>query len=238
MVNFVFYAVAIVYKISYSGNSFTDLKIVLLQGKETVMSHLEKLLTHADYLKKKLPANEASFQAQTDSFSCLLASPGKEDAHILSAGDILKLYLSLADDAPAARDGLLPESFYRTCRFCSPEGYSCPDPEDLPHLMEHFSSQIYFSRHTLHPIELAAMACKRFLDISPFPGKNQELSLLILNYLLLRAGYPEITVPDEAKEEYHKALASSRSVFDMVPFSEFVAERVCEKLESLSQREY
>ena len=45
---------------------------------------------------------------------------------------------------------------------------SPPAPDEVPHLMAHLVDQLSSSRTTLHPIELAAMAHKRLVDIHPF----------------------------------------------------------------------
>ena len=47
-----------------------------------------------------------------------------------------------------------------------------PGTEYVPRLMAHLTDQILSSRSTLHPIELAAMAHKRLVDIHPFIDGN------------------------------------------------------------------
>ena len=42
----------------------------------------------------------------------------------------------------------------------------------FPRLMAHLTDQILSSQSTLHPIELAAMAHKRLVDIHPFIDGN------------------------------------------------------------------
>lgn len=58
---------------------------------------------------------------------------------------------------------------YRSVQvYISGTEYIPPSPEDVPHLMKHLADQIHSSRSALHPVELAAMAHKRLVDIHPF----------------------------------------------------------------------
>ena len=62
---------------------------------------------------------------------------------------------------------------YRSIQvFISGTEYVPPAPDEIPRLMTHLSDQILSSRSTLHPIELAAMAHKRLVDIHPFINGN------------------------------------------------------------------
>lgn len=62
---------------------------------------------------------------------------------------------------------------YRTIQvYISGTQYLPPAPDDVPRLMKHLTDQIHFSQTTLHPVELAAMAHKRFVDIHPFIDGN------------------------------------------------------------------
>lgn len=79
-------------------------------------------------------------------------------------------------------------------------------PEDLPHLMSHYISQVTISGYSLHPIEVAAMAYKRFLDIYPFENYNEETAISIAGFLLQRAGYYFTGFPASLMDEYKKAI--------------------------------
>ena len=62
---------------------------------------------------------------------------------------------------------------YRSIQvYISGTEYIPPSAEDIPQLMKHLTDQIHSSRSTLHPIELAAMAHKRLVDIHPFVDGN------------------------------------------------------------------
>lgn len=79
-------------------------------------------------------------------------------------------------------------------------------PKDLPHLMNHYISQVTISSYSLHPIEVAAMAYKRFLDIYPFEHYNEETAIAIAGFLLQRTGYYFNGFPNFLMDEYKKAI--------------------------------
>jgi Fic family protein len=110
--------------------------------------------------------------------------------------------------------------------------YQPASPEDIERLMSHLADQIRFSRSTLHPIELAAMAYKRFIDIAPFSKGNEEKAEQLMNLILVRCGYSPVTMPSPSSspdqyKEYIEALTASRQTNDMEPFSKFIAGLVC-----------
>lgn len=84
-------------------------------------------------------------------------------------------------------------------------------PEDLPHLMNHYISQVTISGYSLHPIEVAAMAYKRFLDIYPFEHHNEETAVSIAGFLLQKAGYYFNGFPAPLKDAYMKSIQQAQS---------------------------
>lgn len=102
-------------------------------------------------------------------------------------------------------------------------GFPAAAPEDLPHLMRHFSDQILSSRFTLHPIELAAMGLKRLIDISPFESGNEGTAVLLAALILVNAGFPPFFITDENRASVKEALAVSRKTCDIEPLCLLVA---------------
>lgn len=118
---------------------------------------------------------------------------------------------------------------YRTIQGTVPgTQYIPPSPEEVPHLMKHFADQIRSSRSTLHPIELAAMAHKRLVDIHPFAEGNGRTARLLMNLILVNSGYGIVPVPLVRGNDYINALSASRQLNDMEPFSMLIAECVIE----------
>lgn len=118
---------------------------------------------------------------------------------------------------------------YRSIQvYISGTEYVPPAPDEIPHLMTHLSDQILSSRSTLHPIELAAMAHKRLVDIHPFIDGNGRTARLLMNLILVNAGYGVVSVPPVWRNDYINALSTSRQLNDMDPFSKLIAECVIE----------
>ena len=118
---------------------------------------------------------------------------------------------------------------YRTIQaYISGTEYIAPSPEDVPQLMKHLANQIRSSRSTLHPIELAAMAHKRLVDIHPFVDGNGRTARLLMNLILVNAGYGVVSIPPIWRNDYINALSASRWSNDMEPLSELIAECVIE----------
>jgi len=112
--------------------------------------------------------------------------------------------------------------------YISGTDYIPPSPGDVPRLMKHMVDQIRSSRATLHPIELAAMAHKRLVDIHPFVDGNGRTARLLMNLILVNAGYGVVSIPPVWRNEYINALSASRRLNDMEPFSKLIAECVIE----------
>ena len=58
----------------------------------------------------------------------------------------------------------------------------------------------------LNPIELATLFHYRFIRIHPFEDGNGRVARLLVNYILLRHGYPMIIIKTEDKSAYLDAL--------------------------------
>ena len=126
--------------------------------------------------------------------------------------------------------GTPPADSYRTGMSAIDDyGYQPPHPEDVPRLTGHLADQIRSSKSSLHPIELAAMAGKRLIDIQPFTSANEETAFLLMNRILVSEGYRPITIGTERREAYQQALTISRKEYDMEPFSRLIAECILDE---------
>ncbi len=112
--------------------------------------------------------------------------------------------------------------------YISGTEYVPPAPDEISRLMKHLADQIHFSRSTLHPIELAAMAHKRLVDIHPFTDGNGRTARLLMNLILVHTGYGVVSIPPIWQNDYINALSASRQLNDMEPFSKLIAECVIE----------
>lgn len=63
---------------------------------------------------------------------------------------------------------------------------------------------------TLHPLEYAARAHLRFVSIHPFRDGNGRTGRLIMNLLLLGAGYPIVVISNQVRKAYIDAIADAQ----------------------------
>ena len=52
----------------------------------------------------------------------------------------------------------------------------------------------------LHPIELAALAHYRLVALHPFYDGNGRTCRLLMNFILMQAGFPAVTIRKEQKQ--------------------------------------
>jgi Fic family protein len=81
----------------------------------------------------------------------------------------------------------------------------------LPELMEGFVAWLSSGAAAgQHPVEYAAEAHYRFVSIHPFRDGNGRAGRLLMNLVLLRAGYPIAVIPNERRGEYIDALVHAQ----------------------------
>lgn len=103
------------------------------------------------------------------------------------------------------------------------------EPLRVPEEMEKLVAMVQTQDGKMHPVELAAAAHYEITRIHPFDDCNGRVARLLLNLILMRAGYPPIVIKMEERRRYLQALeAADRD--DREPFYLFVAEHVKEVL--------
>lgn len=81
------------------------------------------------------------------------------------------------------------------------------DPILIPKQMENLITEFEGNRK-LHPIERAALFHLKFEGIHPFVDGNGRTGRLILNLMLMQAGYPPINVKYSDRKRYYEAFDS------------------------------
>lgn len=81
-------------------------------------------------------------------------------------------------------------------------------PEETPAMMTDLINRYNETEQskTLSPVELAALMHYRFIRIHPFEDGNGRIARLLVNYILIRHGYPMVIVRNEDKENYLNIL--------------------------------
>ena len=112
------------------------------------------------------------------------------------------------------------------------EMFHYASPEDTPvmmkELLEWYSDAV--KQKKLHPVEIAALIHHKFVRIHPFDDSNGRTSRLLMNYVLLRYGYPPVIIKSADKKNYLNAL-NKADVGDVDAFVEYIAEQLVSSLQ-------
>lgn len=107
-----------------------------------------------------------------------------------------------------------------------------PLPAELPDKMHDFVLKLPKMKQELHAVEFAAMVHALFVNIHPFLDGNGRVARLLMNLVLLQAGYNITVIPPVVRADYIRALQKS-NLDNFKPFINFVSEMVYE-----AQKEY
>jgi len=95
----------------------------------------------------------------------------------------------------------------------------------VPGLMGDLVAWINGEAVRLHPVERAALAHFRLVDIHPFIDGNRRTTRLLMNLLLFRNGYPLAVLRAEDRLAYYEMLDKAHAG-DTSPFVDFVGQAV------------
>ncbi|XP_030074720.1 protein adenylyltransferase FICD [Microcaecilia unicolor] len=99
-----------------------------------------------------------------------------------------------------------------------------PHPRDVEKQMQEFVQWLNSDdAMNLHPVEFAALAHYKLVYIHPFVDGNGRTSRLIMNVILMQAGYPPITIRKEQRSEYYHVLEMANEG-DVRPFIRLIAK--------------
>lgn len=108
--------------------------------------------------------------------------------------------------------------------FISGSRYAPPSAQKVIPLMNIFMQDLRGIEHSAHPVVFAALWHFGFTYIHPFVDGNGRTARLIMNLLLLRAGYPITIIPLAKRSRYMNALEKASVEHDGKPFMEFLIE--------------
>ncbi|WKY06126.1 hypothetical protein Q1695_006379 [Nippostrongylus brasiliensis] len=75
----------------------------------------------------------------------------------------------------------------------------------------------------MSPIERAAIAHYKLVVVHPFVDGNGRTARLLLNLILMRAGFPPVILPVESRAEYYATLHTA-NLGDLRPFVRYIAK--------------
>lgn len=105
-------------------------------------------------------------------------------------------------------------------------------PEDTAFEMENLMSWYHEkqAQNDVEPILLAAEFHYRFIRIHPFDDGNGRTARLIMNFILMRFGYPPVIIRTDDKENYFNVLRLA-DAGNLQPFVEYMAQNLVHSLE-------
>lgn len=109
-----------------------------------------------------------------------------------------------------------------------------PNPLKVPELMAAFVAGLDSTGRdeTGHPVLQAARAHYGLVAIHPFIDGNGRTARLLMNLLLIRAGYPPALISVAARAEYYAALEEANGG-QLAPFERLVLNRVQASVQDL-----
>lgn len=112
------------------------------------------------------------------------------------------------------------EMFY----FATPE----ETPAKMHDLLQWYRTEA--KRENIEPILLAAQFHYRFIRIHPFDDGNGRTARILMNFILMKFGYPPVIIKTEDKQNYFAALRQADAGI-IEPFIEYIAENLVRSLE-------
>ena len=105
-------------------------------------------------------------------------------------------------------------------------------PEETPALMSDLVNwyEKKILEYEVNPILLAAEFHYRFIRIHPFDDGNGRTVRILMNFILMKFGYPPVIIKTEDKQNYFSALQQADAGI-IEPFVEYIAENLAHSLE-------
>ncbi|MCH5596711.1 Fic family protein [Niabella ginsengisoli] len=91
-------------------------------------------------------------------------------------------------------------------RLPNGEMFEYASPLETPIQMRELVEWYEKEKDSLHVVTLAAMLHYKFVRIHPFDDGNGRISRLLVNYVLLKNGFPPLVIKSEDKANYLRAL--------------------------------
>jgi len=84
-----------------------------------------------------------------------------------------------------------------------------PDSWEVPRLMDEWGAWLLAAQAEDQPISVAAQAHHHLVNIHPFVDGNGRTARLIMNLLLIQAGYPPSVIERVHRQQYYRVLAQA-----------------------------
>lgn len=103
--------------------------------------------------------------------------------------------------------------------------YKPPEAIEVPKLVEELVNWIRKNGNKFNPVEFAALIHYKLVAIHPFFDGNGRTARLLMNIILMKAGYPLAIILKNDRKKYYNVL-SRADKGDLIPFVRFIAQAV------------
>ena len=103
-----------------------------------------------------------------------------------------------------------------------------PKHYEVATLMEHLITEYRTRWESFHPVVRAMLLHGEFVKIHPFIDGNGRTARLLLNFELIRWGYPPVIIRKEQRATYYAALDTAHTAMQYGPLLELVATALLE----------
>jgi len=106
-----------------------------------------------------------------------------------------------------------------------------PKHYEIGNLMQKLIAEYRNKWDKLHPIVRATLIHGEFVKIHPFIDGNGRTSRLLLNFELMKNGYPPIIIKNEERARYYDVIDLAHTTMNYEPFIKLVSKLVIESEE-------
>ena len=117
------------------------------------------------------------------------------------------------------------KAYPNSVRLQNGEIFEYASVTDTPILMQELMVWYRENETKLHPVEIATLFHYKFVRIHPFDDGNGRISRLLLNYVLLKNGFPHVIIKSADKSNYLRALHNA-DVGDLEPLMDYIEKEV------------
>lgn len=111
--------------------------------------------------------------------------------------------------------------------------FTPPDWTEVRTAMKWFMSDYDTKKPTLNPVELAAFVHAEFVRIHPFQDGNGRTARLLLNFMLMKAGYQPVIIEAKDRPVYYESLNEYAVTDNLDSFYSFILDKEKIVLEDL-----
>ncbi|MFA4887615.1 MAG: Fic family protein [Candidatus Nanoarchaeia archaeon] len=84
--------------------------------------------------------------------------------------------------------------------------FTPPDEKEVPKLLKQMIHFYDENKKKIHPFVLACLIHAQFVEIHPFEDGNGRTGRTLMNYVLIKAGYPKLFIPFKNRQQYYEAI--------------------------------